>query len=212
MSGFIFDMDGTLIDSMGVWQDFGRQYSELRGLPGGSDWQKPLKTMSLELGAQYVKEHFALPESTKEILKQWAVLISQLYRERALPKPGAMEFLQARRGEPQVILTANGRPILESVVQGMGFAPWLDRTYTAAELGMEKKDPEIYRQTARLMGLQPKDCVVFEDTLHAIVAAKQAGCRVVAMKDSAYPEDMAAIRAAADDYITDFAQLRDISL
>lgn len=212
MSGFIFDMDGTLIDSMGVWRDFGHRYAKLRGLPGDEDWQKPLKTMSLELGAQYVKEHFALPEPATEILQQWAVLIAQLYQERAVPKPGAVEFLRARRGQPQVVLTANGRPILESVVQGMGFAPWLDATHTAAELGLEKDNPEIYRQTARLIGLQPEECVVFEDTLHAIQAAKQAGCRVVAVADDAYPEDMAAIRAAADYYIHDFAQLRDIPL
>lgn len=212
MSGFIFDMDGTLIDSMGVWQDFGSQYAKLRGLPDGGDWQKPLKTMSLELGAKYVKEHFGLQESTGEILQQWASIISQLYRERAVPKPGALEFLQARRGKPQVVLTANGRPILEGVVQGMGFAPWLDHTYTAAEMEMEKDDPAIYRKTAHLMGLQPEDCVVFEDTLHAIVAAKQAGCRVVAVADHAYPEDAANIRAAADVYITDFAQLQKIVL
>lgn len=212
MSGFIFDMDGTLIDSMGVWYDFGQQYAKQRGLPGDEDWQKPLKTMSLELGAQYVKEHFALPESIAEILQQWAVLIAQLYRERAVPKPGAVEFLREHRGRPQVVLTANGRSILEGVMQGMGFASWLDATYTAAELELEKDNPEIYRQTAHLMGLQPEECVVFEDTLHAILAAKQAGCRVVAVEDHTYPEDVAAIRTAADYYIHDFAQLRDIPL
>ena len=202
----IFDMDGSLVDSMWVWKDIDIEYLGRFGLDIPDDLQQEIEGMSFTETARYFRDRFGLDRSVEQIRADWNEMAWDKYRSRVMLKPGAREFLDYCRsqGIKLGIATSNSREIVDMVMEARGVADYFSCITTACEAKKGKPAPDVYLLTAQQLSVDPKNCLVFEDIVFGIQAGKAAGMEVCAVDDaySAYQE--AEKRSLADYYIKDF--------
>lgn len=200
----IFDMDGTLIDSMPLWRDVGQTFRERRQLPPLGDMTRLFHKMTIAQAATYLKDAYQLPESTEAVHREIQKIAWQAYAEKVPLKDGVAEALVAFKaaGVRMAIATANERSLVELVLNRLNIAPYIDTVRTCGEVGMTKKEgPSVYLKCLQdLGGSVPETCYVFEDAPHAAESAAQAGFQVVAVYDDAYAYDLPRLKKAARYY------------
>lgn len=206
----IFDMDGTLLDSMHVWKDLGPRMLRARGIEPAPDLRERLKSMTAHQGAAYVKEAYRLSETVEEVHEQILDQVRFFYRGEVEAKPGVKKLLSLLKMEGvwMYVATATERPLAEDALVHAGIRDYFRGLITSAEAGAGKDvSPEIYFRAMRRLRSNQKDTVVFEDALHAIRTAKTAGFRVAAIYDPSAEEDQEEIRGLADYYFRSFEEL-----
>ena len=202
IKGAIFDVDGTLLDSMEIWEDVAIRYLKSIGVEAEPDLPEVMFTMSLPEGAAYVKEHYRLTRETDEIIKGVLDIIRKYYEETAPLKPGVTKILEELSGKriPMTVATSNNKEEVEAAFKRLGIASYFSRIFTCEEVGAGKTRPDIYMKAAEYMGTRPEETVIFEDVLHAIRTAKKAGFLAVGLYDEASKADQKAIEKEADWY------------
>ena len=210
MKGAIFDMDGTLLDSMQVWAHVGEQYLQNRGIEPEDGLGDVLFPMSMRDGAVYVKEKYGLPDSPDTIVADMNALVFASYPDEVIPKPGVVASLEAlkKRGIPMAVATATDRPMVEAALARTGLAGYFKQIFTCTEIGAGKERPDIYLAAAEALGASPADTWVFEDALYAIKTAKAAGFYTVGLYDETSRNDQEAIAGWADCYVRGMEELR----
>ena len=185
IKGAIFDVDGTLLDSMGIWKDVGVRYLNSIGIEAEPDLGNILFTMSIQEGVQYVKEHYHLSQEIEEIEQNVLDIISDYYKETAPLKSGAVELLEKLRNSniPMTIASSNNKKEIEMAFERLEIAKYFDRIFTCEEAGAGKTKPDIYLQAAEYLGSRPEETLVFEDVIHAVRTAKKAGFQVIGIYD-----------------------------
>lgn len=202
IKGAIFDVDGTLLDSMEIWEDVAIRYLKSIGVEAEPDLPEVMFTMSLPEGAAYVKEHYRLTRETDEIIKGVLDIIRKYYEETAPLKPGVTKILEELSGKriPMTVATSNNKEEVEAAFKRLGIASYFSRIFTCEEVGAGKTRPDIYMKAAEYMGTRPEETVIFEDVLHAIRTAKKAGFLAVGLYDEASKADQEEIKKEADWY------------
>ncbi len=206
----IFDMDGTLLDSMHIWREIGPRMLRARGIEPAPDLGERLKPMTARQGAAYCKEAYGLPETVDEVYAQIEAQVKSFYENEVEAKPGVKNLLSLLKMEGvwMYVATATDRHLAEEALRHAGIRDCFRGLVTSAETGVGKDvSPEIYERAMRRLRSNKKDTVVFEDALHAIRTAKAAGFRVAAIYDPSAEEDQAEIRALADYYFRSFEEL-----
>ncbi len=205
----IFDMDGTLLDSMHMWKDLGGELLRGLGYTPAPDLQERLKALTLREGAAYCKEAYGMPQSVDELTARIAARIEDFYRNEVRAKPGVANFLSLLKMEGvwMYVATATDRPLAEAALRRAGIRDYFRGVLTCGEIGRGKDSPEIYEGAMRRLRSNKRDTVVFEDALFAARTAKNAGFRVAAVYDACAEEDQPALRALADYYIASFEEL-----
>ena len=205
----IFDMAGTLLDSMGMWRTLGSTLAQNHGAvpPPGLD----LRVASLGLweGTAYCKEACGLPGTVEELVQEIWGQIEAFYRHDVRPKPGLVRFLSILKMEGvwMYVATATDRPLAEAALKTAGIDGFFRGMITSREAGQTKREgPEIYERALRRLRSNKKDTVVFEDALHALRTAKAAGFRTAAVYDESEPEQEE-LRRLADYYIESFEEM-----
>lgn len=206
----IFDFDGTLFDSMFIWDQAGELYLRSLGKTPLPSTAEDLRTMSLRQAAQYFQTTYALPFPVEEIMEGINRTVEAFYFHDALPKPGVTALLEQLRqaGVAMGIATATDRYQIEAALRRCGLEHYFDAIFTCSEVGHGKERPEIYRMALEHLGADRGSCVVFEDALHAVKTAKADGFPVVAVYDASEPRQDQLI-ALADCYLTDFSHPED---
>ena len=209
IKGAIFDVDGTLLDSMEIWEDVGVRYLNSIGIEAEPDLGTVLFTMSIQEGAAYVKEHYHLSQEPEEIEQGVLDIISNYYKKTALLKSGAKELLEKldKHNIPMTVASSNNKKEIEMAFERLGIAKYFDRIFTCEEVGAGKTKPDIYLRAAEYLGTRPEETVVFEDVIHAIRTAKQAGFQVVGIYDETSKDDQEEVRREADWYCREWAEL-----
>lgn len=199
----IFDMDGTILDSMMAWKNLGRNYLKGIGVQPAKDLENTIASMTLYEAAEYFHEHFGVSQSPEKILEEVIQMINTDYYETIPAKKGMKELILKEKLQTSrmCILTTSDYDCADRAMKRLGIRDCFEQIFTAEQLGMSKREPEIYAKTCELMGFNPEQTIVYEDVLHAVKAAKKAGCRVIAVYDSYSESDWDKICAAADDYI-----------
>lgn len=182
--GAVFDMDGTLLDSMAIWEHYASSYLRGRGILPPADIDEVLSTFTLAEAAVYLRERFALPESAEEIVAGFDRTVDALY-EHVAPKPGipALLSLFAEHGVPMALATMTDRPAVLRVLDRLGLLSYFSHIFTCAEVGARKNRPTIYEAALAALGTKREETVVFEDAFYAIKTAATAGFPVVAIYD-----------------------------
>lgn len=205
----IFDMDGSLVDSMWVWKEIDIAYLGKFHLTIPEDLQRQIEGMSFTETAVYFKERFSLPCTVEEIKADWNQMAWEMYRTRVMPKPGAIDFLEhcKKQNIKLGIATSNSRPIVDMVLKERGIAPYFSCIMTGCEAKKGKPAPDVYLLTAQQLQAAPEKCLVFEDIVSGILAGKAAGMEVCAVEDaySAYQREEK--KKLADYYIQDFREI-----
>lgn len=199
----IFDVDGTLLDSMGVWADIASRYLRSIHVTPGENLDQILAPMSMEEGAAYVKEHYHLRKSIPEIIQGVMDAVKCFYQDEVQMKPGALEFLGElhKRGIPMAAATASEREHIEAAFDRLGARKYFRRLFTCREVGAGKRSPLIYQAAGEFLGEKPSDIYVFEDVLHAVMTAKNAGFRTVGVYDRYNEGEQEEIKKQADFYL-----------
>lgn len=206
IKGAIFDLDGTLIDSMFIWDNVGEDYLKLFGKEPKENLYEVFRSYTLEQAAQYYRDHYDINLSVDEIIKGVNDMVAETYRTKVTLKPGVVDFLKRlqSRGIRMCVATVTDRYIAEDVLKRLGIYEYFSEIFTCAEVGFGKENPEIYRKALKHLGTAKEETVVFEDVLHAIKTAKCDGFKVAAVYDSHEPMQEE-IKEISDYYITDFA-------
>lgn len=209
--GAVFDMDGTLLDSMEIWTDVGARYLAAQHIKAEENLGDILFPMSLEQGAVYLKTHYHLPESTEMIRGGILSIIRDFYVSEVRLKRGAAAFLHelSKKGILLTAATSSDRDLIEAACRRLGILSYFRQILTCSEIGEGKDSPRIYLEAASSLHAVPGEIFVFEDALHALVTAKQAGFCTAAVYDASSAGNQLAIRETADIYLqdlTDFSQ------
>ena len=209
--GAIFDLDGTLVDSMWMWPQIDVEFLGRFGYDCPGDLERAVEGMSFSETAAYFKERFSLPMTLEEIKECWSQMAMDKYRTQVPLKPGALEFLRycKDQGIATGIATSNGRPIVDAVIEALQIGEYFQEVATACEVEKGKPEPDIYLEVARRLQVAPEDCLVFEDTPAGAQAGKAARAKVCSIYDAYAKDRQAENRRLADYYIHDFYQVLD---
>lgn len=208
----IFDMDGTLLDSMHIWNDVGPKTLRSMGIEPAPDLGERLMLMTFRDGAALCKEEYHLSESVEEIMELTKARVRTFYENEVLPKPGVQKFLSLLKMEGvwMYVATNTDRDLVEAALKHAGLDGYFRGILTCGEVGVGKKDsPEVYERCLRRLRSTKKDTVIFEDALHAIQTAKAAGFRVCGVYDPSAEADQEEIKALSDYYIRSFEEMFD---
>jgi HAD superfamily hydrolase (TIGR01509 family) len=214
MTGAIFDLDGTLLDSMAVWDSFGAEYLQSKDLVPPENLYQILKPMSLMQAVNYFKKIFRLTDTAEEMIQQFNDIIADKYKYQVTLKPNVEAFLEnlKNRNVKMCVATATDRPQAEAALKNLGIDPYFSFILTCTEVGSGKVQPEIFEQALQQLGTKKEETIVFEDALHAIITAKEAGFRVIGVHDPSAKEDAEQIKRIADDYIYSFSECEVVKL
>lgn len=181
----IFDLDGTLVDSMWMWKTIDIEYLEQFGYSCPPDLQQKIEGMSFSETAVYFKEHFQLSDTLETIKQAWTDMCIEKYRNDVPLKKGVRKFLKylVNHGFKIGIATSNGREMVDVVLDALQIASCFQVTTTACEVAAGKPAPDIYLKVAGDLQVLPEECIVFEDIPAGILAGKAAGMTVCAVED-----------------------------
>lgn len=199
----IWDADGTLLDSMPIWDDVAARYLISIGVKPETNLGDVLFTMSLEEGAEYMKKYYNLRETCEQIIDGILGIIDNFYKFDVQLKPGIKKLLENYRQNdiPMVVATTSDDKLIAAAFKRLGIADYFCRIFTATELHTTKKESLIYQTAARFMGCKASETIVYEDVLHAIRTAKDAGFQTAAVYDEASAYDWNEISTIADSTI-----------
>lgn len=209
INGVIFDLDGTLIDSMWVWRKIDIEYLGKRGIPFSTNLQEAIEGMTCWETADYIKNEFTLPDTTEMMIQEWHDMARDHYKYNVSMKPGALEYIQflKSKGIRTGIATSNTRDLVEIVLNSLGIFDIFDYITTGDDVVRGKPSPDIYLNTANRIEIQPDACLVFEDVPMGIMAGKCAGMKVCAVEDLFSHHLREEKKNMADYYINDFTEI-----
>ena len=206
----IFDLDGTLVDSMGLWEKIDVDYLNMIGHEKPKNLKEEINHLSFQQTAIYFKERFHIEDSLEVIMNTWHKMAYDEYKENIKLKPGAKEFLESlkKQGIKIGLATSNSTQLLEVCLKSNGVYDLFDSITITAEAKRDKSFPDVYLLSANKLGVSPVNCIVFEDILPAVQGAKSAGMRVAAVEDSFVTEiDRQALKIEAHYYINNYMLL-----
>lgn len=205
----IFDMDGTLIDSMWVWEDIDREYLARFGLDMPENLQEAIAGISITQTAIYFKETFGIGDSVEKIIGDWDEMAYDKYSREIPLKPGTREFLQrlSARGIRLAIATSSSRRLTEAVLAAHNIRDYFEVVLTGEDIHKGKPDPDVYLEAAERLGIPADQCLVFEDIPYGIMAAKNAHMTCIAVEDDFSAADREEKRRLADGYIQDYFEI-----
>ena len=208
LKGLIFDFDGTLFDSMFIWDTAGEVYLRSIGKEPEADLQKVLKPMSLLQSAQYIREKYQIPLSVEDIMDGINRTVEDFYFHTVEPKPGVIAFLEGlhRRNIRMCIATATDRYQVEAALQRCGMRHFFSEIFTCTEVGYGKDRPEIFRKAMEHLQTNRSTTAVVEDAYHAAYTAKHDGFLVVGVYDSRESRQQELLRLT-DLFLTDYFDL-----
>lgn len=204
-----FDLDGTLIDSNGVWMEVDGAFLTRRGLTVTPEYSDFVSHSIFPLAAEYTKQYYALSETPEAIMAEWLALAEDAYAHHIPLKEGARAYLEQCRagGETLALVTASVPALCRAVLDRHGLTDLFSGLVFAQELGMEKRDPQVFLTAAARFGADPAACTMFEDSPAGCASAKAAGLTVVGVYDPFFASFEPEIRAVCDRYIHTFSEL-----
>lgn len=205
----IFDLDGTLVDSMWMWENIDIEYLSRYGISLPDNLQQEIAGMSFSETAVYFKETFGIPESLDEIKSTWNEMAYYKYTHDVPLKPGVLEFLKKLKaqGIRTGIATSNSRELAQAVIETLHIKEYLDEIHTSCEVAKGKPAPDIYLLVADCLGVKPEHCLVFEDIPEGILAGKRAGMRTCAVEDAFSMDLSEEKKKLADYYISTYEEV-----
>ena len=207
VKGAIFDLDGTMLDSMFIWDTFGEEYLKTLGIEPRENLAETFKTFTLEQAAEYYREHYGVTYSVSKIVNEINNIVSEIYRTKVNLKPGVKEFLKMLydNGVKMCVATVTDRHLVEVTLKRLGVIEYFSEIFTCASVGHSKEEPHIYREAQKYLGTPKKATVVFEDALYAIKTAKTDGFITVGVFDE-HEENQKELKMMADCYIENYSE------
>ena len=205
----IFDLDGTVVDSMWMWEAIDIEYLARFGIALPPDLQKKISGMSFSETSVYFKETFHIPDSLDKIKADWNDMAMYKYCHEVPLKPGVLSFLRElkKRGIKTGIATSNSRELAMAVLETLELLPYFDEVHMSCEVKTGKPAPDIYLLVAEYLKEKPEHCLVFEDITEGILAGKAAGMKVCGVEDAFSAKYREEKKELSDYYISDYEEI-----
>ena len=205
----IFDLDGTLINSMSLWDQIDIDYLTSKNIPVPSDLNDEISHLSFNQVAVYFKERFKLEDSLDDIKNTWNTMAYDHYSSDITLKDGVVEFLDfLKKSNIKIgLATSNSTELLEASLKFNKIYDYFDAITITDEVSIGKHEPDVYLLAAKKLNVKPEECIVFEDILPAVKGAKKAGMKVIAVEDECSVLDKDDIIKNSDGFINDFRVL-----
>ena len=198
----ICDLDGTLLDSMGVWNEADELFLGKRGFKVTPDYTDHVKSCSMRQSAEYTISRFGLKETAEEVMAEWESTVAYEYANTIKLKKGAASFLKdvKTRGLKLICATALTRNNASAALRNNGVLDLFDDLLTLDDIGGEvnKLEPDIFLLAAERLKEKASDCIVFEDVEGAVEGAKKGGFTTVLVYDELGSRDFSRASAKAD--------------
>lgn len=209
IKGIIFDVDGVILDSMPNWEEIGDKYLKSLGKKGKPGLRQILFPMSLEQAADYLIREYELPKTSLQVVAEVNEMIKKFYADEVELKPGVKAYLDCfrRAGVPLVIATSSGKENVTAALNRLLILDDFQAILTCSEVGKGKDSPDIYLQAAKILGTKPEETWVFEDSCHALLTAKRAGFRTVAVYDRANKDDLETLKKESDLFLQEYSEV-----
>lgn len=203
IKGAIFDVDGTLVDSMDMWNHCGVNYLRSRGITPEPGLSEKLATFPINVTGEYLREHYHIDRSAAEITKDLNDIALDFYMNRAERKPYVTELLDAlsEAGVLMITATASDSGVVRRLLRRLGLEKYFSGIYSCEELGWDKMHPECYLKCLTILDTEKETTWVFEDMLHAAHSAHLAGLRVGGMYDRPSAANEEIMRSFCDRYL-----------
>lgn len=212
IEAIIFDVDGTLIDSMWIWTDIDELFLEKYNLEKPEGFHEGMEGMSYSETAQYFLDLFpSLPHTREELEQEWYDMAYEIYTTQMELKKGAYEFIKTmhEQGIKLGVATSNNRELAEGTLRNNKVFEYMGSIWTSCEAGAGKPNPAVYLNVAKDLGVDPKNCLVFEDVSNGILAGKNAGMKVCAVDDAFSRNQEEKKRQLADYYIQNYDDIKN---
>ncbi|MBQ8298224.1 MAG: HAD family phosphatase [Ruminococcus sp.] len=210
IKGVIFDLDGTLIDSMSVWNDVDRTFLKECGIDDPpSDVSERVRKMTVDESAEFFISEFGLDCTKEYVINRIEELVRIQYEEIIPLKPGAAELLDYldEKAVPYGVATATYRRLAESVLKRLGIYERMKFLLTDSDFPAGKTSPDIYFGAAELLGFEPSEILVAEDSLHCVETASAAGFFTVGVYDEVSASDRDEIKKLASVYVNGLEEI-----
>ena len=205
----VFDLDGTLLDSMWVWHAVDREFFALRGMEVPADYAKELQSLTFRETAVYTIERFSLPETPEDLMAQWNEMSFRQYRDHVRLKPGARAYLEAlrARGVKLGVATNLTTHVAQVVLGSNGVLDWFGALTSADEVPRGKSFPDIWLLAAQKLRVEPRLCVAYDDVAKSLLGMRAAGMTACAVREPDMPQDWEGMKREFDCWIENFLEV-----
>jgi HAD superfamily hydrolase (TIGR01509 family) len=210
----VFDLDGTILDSNGIWRTIDETFLGRHGLKTTDEYNEYVAHAIFPDAAQFTRSYYQLALSEEAIMDSWRELAQQAYAEQLPLKPGVLAYLRQCRshGERMALYTSCEPSLCQAALAHHELTPYFEEIYYAQALQLEKKYAASFTQLSKLLQEKPEDCILFDDSPVACHAAKQAHWQVIGLQDPFFDHHQAQMRRECDRYLESFLQLLEDSL
>lgn len=208
----IFDMDGTLINSMDYWCNLGREYLYKYGITENiEDILEEVGTKTMSQGSKLFADNFDGLPGVPEIISELRTMIADHYKKDVVTKPGVIEYLEAlhNQGVRMCLASATDVNLVVLVMRRLGIDKYFEFMLSCEEIGKGKDEPDIYLEAARRLGCKPEEAAVYEDVFYSANTAKKAGFYTIAVADVNATKEWDSLTAIADEIIIDWKKSLD---
>ncbi|SEQ06615.1 haloacid dehalogenase superfamily, subfamily IA, variant 3 with third motif having DD or ED [Lachnospiraceae bacterium RM5] len=208
--GIIFDLDGTLVDSMWVWDYVDEEFLKKRNIKEPEDYKEVIMPMGIEKVADYTIKRFNLNENSDDIINEWLDLSYEAYKDKVKLNNGAYDFIKSlfKSGKKMSVATANDKELAKMCLENNKVYKYFNNITTVNEVERGKGFPDIYKKAADKMNINYDKCLVFEDIKEGITGSIKGGFTTVAVlcniTDESKKEE---IKKISKYYIDDFSLL-----
>ena len=209
MKAAILDLDGTLLDSMPVWENVGSDYLLAQGITPPDGLREKLKTMSFRISAEYFVNEFALNTTGEYLMEYWMNAVAHHYYTTIELKPFVIDYLTQLRalGTRMCVATATDKRLADAALSRLGILDYFEFVITVDEVGKGKEFPDIFMEAARRLDCLPHECVVFEDSLHALLTLLNTEFIGWDVHDASAEAELDQVQEISDRFIWNFADL-----